>query len=142
MLEYATLVASPRALPDGLILVFQHTAKERALFRNIADRIQRFKPFRNQGDSRKIAQGADVDQKRASVDGLEGAEGQHLFRRTNADDLSGPEQQEAVRIHGGEVQIVGNHHHGHAPLALELIQQVHQPRLVGQDPSGRTKLSY
>jgi len=24
MLEYAALVASPRALPDGLILVFQH----------------------------------------------------------------------------------------------------------------------
>jgi hypothetical protein len=29
MLEYAALVASPRALPDGLILVFQHPAKER-----------------------------------------------------------------------------------------------------------------
>jgi len=27
MLEYAALVASPRALPDGLILVFQHPAK-------------------------------------------------------------------------------------------------------------------
>jgi hypothetical protein len=24
MLEYAALVASPRALPDGMILVFQH----------------------------------------------------------------------------------------------------------------------
>jgi hypothetical protein len=28
MLEYAALVASPRALPDGLILVFQHPVKE------------------------------------------------------------------------------------------------------------------
>jgi len=28
MLEYAALVASPRALPDGLILVFQHLAKQ------------------------------------------------------------------------------------------------------------------
>jgi len=27
MLEYAGLVASPRALPDGLILVFQHPDK-------------------------------------------------------------------------------------------------------------------
>jgi alpha-D-ribose 1-methylphosphonate 5-phosphate C-P lyase len=27
MLEYAALVASPRALPDGQILVFQHPAK-------------------------------------------------------------------------------------------------------------------
>jgi len=27
MLEYAALVASPRALPDGLILVFQHPVK-------------------------------------------------------------------------------------------------------------------
>jgi len=27
MLEYAALVASPRALPDGLILVFQNPAK-------------------------------------------------------------------------------------------------------------------
>ena len=27
MLEYAALAASPRALPDGLILVFQHPAK-------------------------------------------------------------------------------------------------------------------
>jgi len=27
MLEYAALVVSPRALPDGLILVFQHPAK-------------------------------------------------------------------------------------------------------------------
>jgi len=26
MLEYAALVVSPRALPDGLILVFQHPA--------------------------------------------------------------------------------------------------------------------
>jgi len=29
---YAALVVSPRALPDGLILVFQHPAKERNLF--------------------------------------------------------------------------------------------------------------
>jgi hypothetical protein len=28
MLEYAALVASPRALPDGLILVFQHPANK------------------------------------------------------------------------------------------------------------------
>jgi hypothetical protein len=28
MLEYAALVASPRALSDGLILVFQHPANE------------------------------------------------------------------------------------------------------------------
>jgi hypothetical protein len=28
MLEYAALVASPRALPDGLILVFQHPVGE------------------------------------------------------------------------------------------------------------------
>jgi len=28
MLEYAALVASPRALPDGLILVFQHPVKQ------------------------------------------------------------------------------------------------------------------
>jgi len=27
MLEYAALAASPRALPDGLILVFQHPVK-------------------------------------------------------------------------------------------------------------------
>jgi hypothetical protein len=27
MLEYAALVASPRALPDGMILVFQHPVK-------------------------------------------------------------------------------------------------------------------
>jgi len=27
MLEYAALVVSPRALPDGLILVFQHPVK-------------------------------------------------------------------------------------------------------------------
>jgi len=29
MLEYAALVASPRALPDGLILVFQHPANKK-----------------------------------------------------------------------------------------------------------------
>jgi len=28
MLEYAALVAPPRALPDGLILVFQHPVKQ------------------------------------------------------------------------------------------------------------------
>jgi hypothetical protein len=27
MLDYAAVVASPRALPDGLILVFQHPVK-------------------------------------------------------------------------------------------------------------------
>jgi len=27
MLEYAALVVSPRALPDGLILVFQHPVR-------------------------------------------------------------------------------------------------------------------
>ena len=32
MLEYAALVASPRALPDGLILVFQHPVKQRKFF--------------------------------------------------------------------------------------------------------------
>jgi hypothetical protein len=31
MLEYAALVASPRALPDGLILVFQHPDKNTRL---------------------------------------------------------------------------------------------------------------
>jgi hypothetical protein len=31
MLEYAALVASPRALPDGLILVFQHPVKGEGL---------------------------------------------------------------------------------------------------------------
>jgi hypothetical protein len=30
MLEYAALVASPRALPDGLIIVFQHPFKKPA----------------------------------------------------------------------------------------------------------------
>jgi len=29
MLDYAALVVSPRALPDGLILVFQHPDKRR-----------------------------------------------------------------------------------------------------------------
>jgi len=28
MLEYAAIVVSPRALPDGLILVFQHPVNE------------------------------------------------------------------------------------------------------------------
>ncbi|MDD4463624.1 MAG: hypothetical protein PHR86_05190 [Desulfobacterales bacterium] len=32
MLEYAALVVSPRALPDGLILVFQHPVREQKLF--------------------------------------------------------------------------------------------------------------
>ena len=31
MPEYAALVASPRALPDGLILVFQHPVNLRVL---------------------------------------------------------------------------------------------------------------
>ncbi len=35
MLEYAALVVSPRALPDGLILVFQHPARGRFL-KNLA----------------------------------------------------------------------------------------------------------
>jgi len=30
MLEYAALVVSPRALPDGLILAFQHPVKSGA----------------------------------------------------------------------------------------------------------------
>ena len=34
MHEYAALVASPRALPDGLILVFQHPVKTRRTFKH------------------------------------------------------------------------------------------------------------
>jgi len=34
MLEYAALVVSPRALPDGLILVFQHPVKAKRLAAN------------------------------------------------------------------------------------------------------------
>jgi len=32
MLDYAALAASPRALPGGLILVFQHPVRERKFF--------------------------------------------------------------------------------------------------------------
>jgi len=32
MLEYAALVASPHALPDGLSLVFQHPVREKKRF--------------------------------------------------------------------------------------------------------------
>jgi len=32
MLEYAALVVSPRALPDSLILVFQHLLKSESFF--------------------------------------------------------------------------------------------------------------
>jgi len=35
-LIYAALVASPRALPDGLILVFQHPVKKRVHLRIIS----------------------------------------------------------------------------------------------------------
>jgi len=43
MFEYAALVASPRALPDGLILVFQHPVK--ALF-PFPGSIRKNMPFR------------------------------------------------------------------------------------------------
>jgi hypothetical protein len=38
MLEYAALVASPRALPDGMILVFQHPVKPFFQFLSISHR--------------------------------------------------------------------------------------------------------
>jgi len=43
MLEYAALVASPRALPDGLILVFQHPVREQ--FRRVASDGSSFFPI-------------------------------------------------------------------------------------------------
>jgi hypothetical protein len=40
MLEYAALVASPRALPDGMILVFQHPVKTEAFGKDSISALQ------------------------------------------------------------------------------------------------------
>jgi hypothetical protein len=71
MLEYAALVASPYALPDDLILVFQHPANpsRKSVRRNVILKNESFSHKKHQSSTANRTAGSDG--KRCRADGCE-----------------------------------------------------------------------